>query len=520
MGSRTALVAIAMASCPLLAQAMCNRTNARQWDCTLVDREGGMAFSDIAKRVGVNPNKMCDFNRDEFPSCDKVPHGTSLRVPNDYPPAGKCMPKLGAWDCYVVQEGDTLDSIAHAPSSKMRSVSVLQMLNEDVLYNETQLYPGMQLRLPAFGEYMENSPFLPNVVSYACVEDFNFECHVVRLGEDLKQIAVEYDCSLDELLSANPKVLGGETWVVAGMEIRAPRRHKFPPVPCKTIPGFWGCYTVESGDSLFKIANKLGADPYAICNLNSPQVPNCTMLQIGQTLVYRDLPDCIPRPGYWRCYTVPRGAPYGAPLSMGTVASIANTSSVSGDGLGYGGSLIARYNQLQLCSHLDENRICTAAKEGGIVALVYPGMQLRMPIRHCFPAPGYKCESGYYMDIIGNYDFNQDTLANFKDNRAIAGLGGIPGTEFKVPTHLSAPEAWCRTSSCEWCIPNPPHTFCYKVQPNDTLAMVAEKQFYGIDWEKICKFNHMQNCSLLEWEDSFLKIPMDIANQAMPSFLI
>merc|ERR1712054_472356 len=115
--------------------------------------------------------------------------------------------------------------------------------------------------------------------------------------------------------------------IVAGMEIRVPRRHKLPPVPCQEVPGIWGCYAVQAGDTMFTIARKIGADPYLLCHFN--QVINCSMIDVGQKLAYLAGRGCTPRPGAWNCWTVPNASSGGdlpAPLTVGTVASIANTS--------------------------------------------------------------------------------------------------------------------------------------------------------------------------------------------------
>lgn len=80
--------------------------------------------------------------------------------------------------------------------------------------------------------------------------------------------------------------------------------------------------------------------------------------------------------------------------------------------------------------------------------------------------------------------------------------------DVKVPTHFAPPDAWCRTVTCEWCVPHRGEVFCYKVQPNDTLDLIASKQFHGTSGQELCSYNQLKNCSEIGWEDDFLRIPI------------
>lgn len=45
----------------------------------------------------MNPNKLCDYNKNELLKCDTVPANFNLRIPNN-----TCDSKLGAYKCYIV----------------------------------------------------------------------------------------------------------------------------------------------------------------------------------------------------------------------------------------------------------------------------------------------------------------------------------------------------------------------------------------------------------------------------------
>jgi hypothetical protein len=187
----------------------CNSTNYREFWCTTAnDTE---SFSSLATKLHVNPFKLGD-NNFLYDHGKGLKSGDSLRVPFD-----QCLPKVGAWNCYTVKAGDTLESVATGSESLVQNVDTLKSYNLEILYGDDTLYPGQQLRLPI----------------HICFEDEPSDCHIVKAKETLESIAEIYNTTSDELCSSNTEILlqiGFESCkhgyaygaIVVGMELAVP----------------------------------------------------------------------------------------------------------------------------------------------------------------------------------------------------------------------------------------------------------------------------------------------------------
>jgi hypothetical protein len=189
-----------------------------------------------------------------------------------------------------VVQGDTLLTVAANPQSVRIDAEALKNANLDILYGESMLYAGMQLRLPI----------------HTCFEDEIHDCHIATSEDTLQRIAAMYSTSPKEVCKSNPESFGltycdpavaplSEPHV--GMELRVPRLYATPPTPGKENDGSWSCYTVVAGDRLScSIARKTGTDPLYLMEANFGKDPtrcndctNCTSpspdcLKIGQVL--------------------------------------------------------------------------------------------------------------------------------------------------------------------------------------------------------------------------------------------
>jgi hypothetical protein len=180
-------------------------TNYREFWCTTAnDTE---SFSSLATKLHVNPFKLGDYNF-LYDYGKGVKSGDSLRVPFD-----QCMPKVGAWNCYTVKAGDTLESVATGPQSLIQgkgAADKLKLYNLEILYGDDTLYPGQQLRLPI----------------HTCFEDETSDCHIVKAKETLESIAEIYHTTANELCSSNAEILlqryGSCDLIVVGMELAVP----------------------------------------------------------------------------------------------------------------------------------------------------------------------------------------------------------------------------------------------------------------------------------------------------------
>jgi hypothetical protein len=187
-------------------------------------------------------------------------------------------------------EGDTLLTVAALPQSVILDAVALKNTNLDILYGESTLYPGMQLRLPL----------------HTCFEDEVHDCHVVINGDTLQSIAATYSTTAQQVCKSNPTTFGRNYCdpsiaplpeAHVDMELSVPRLYLTPPSPCKEIDGYWSCYTVVEGDRLScSIARKTGTDPLYLMEANFGKDPtrcdDCTScasvspdcLKVGQVL--------------------------------------------------------------------------------------------------------------------------------------------------------------------------------------------------------------------------------------------
>lgn len=117
--------------------------------------------------------------------------------------------------------------------------------------------------------------------------------HTVQPGDTLYRISLKYEISVEELRNANPEVSGdliqpGQTLKIPDCEpsgsTSVNANTTVPPTQRPvTTPGSGTTYTVQSGDTLFNIAQRFGVTVKAIQDANSLANPN--RLSIGQELI-------------------------------------------------------------------------------------------------------------------------------------------------------------------------------------------------------------------------------------------
>ena len=128
--------------------------------------------------------------------------------------------------------------------------------------------------------------------------------HRVRSGESLSVIADRYRTSIRSIMNMNN--LKSKDYLRVGWNLKIPTG-KYTPVTYADSSGTPTKYVVKKGDSLWKIANRLGTTVNSIKAANSL---SSTTLQIGQVLtVSKGLTDS--KPGTSQNYIVRRGdSPY------------------------------------------------------------------------------------------------------------------------------------------------------------------------------------------------------------------
>jgi LysM repeat protein len=101
--------------------------------------------------------------------------------------------------------------------------------------------------------------------------------YTVQWGDTLGRIASICGVTLDSLYAANPG-LGAYIYAGQVINIYAPTP---PPVP--PYPSYGGTYVVQHGDTLRKIADRIGASVADMIAVN-PQIPNPNLIYVGQVI--------------------------------------------------------------------------------------------------------------------------------------------------------------------------------------------------------------------------------------------
>jgi LysM repeat protein len=155
----------------------------------------------------------------------------------------------------TVQWGDTLSGIAALCGT---TISAIQSANPGLGW---WVYAGQVLYIPT------GSSAAP-VYYYPA----SGGTYVVQWGDTLASIALRSGVSVNDILAANPSIWNA-SWIYAGQVINLPT----------AAPVY---YTVQSGDTLRRIAGWYGTSVYALQSLN-PQIYNANWIYAGQVIRVR-----------------------------------------------------------------------------------------------------------------------------------------------------------------------------------------------------------------------------------------
>ncbi len=195
---------------------------------------------------------------------------------------------------YIVQSGDTLYSIANKYGTTVDILKELNLLTSDILnIGQTIYLPG--------------------------IEDLSSDTYTVKSGDTLYSIAFKYNLSVDELKELN-------NLTSDSLSIGQVLKVKYEEVETPIV------YTVQSGDTLYSIANKFGltvANLIEYNNLISDTLSIGQVLKLTNTEIDDDLNDETEEDEYFEedsvnTYTVKSGD---------TLYSIANKYNLSVDEL-------------------------------------------------------------------------------------------------------------------------------------------------------------------------------------------
>lgn len=160
------------------------------------------------------------------------------------------IPTIETTSLYVVKRGDTLYSIATRYGVTVNELIVLNNLNS------TTLSIGQQLRIPINGDNVTQ-----DIVIYT-----------VKVGDNLYSIAKRYNVTVNDIIETNNL---SSNILSIGQEL------KIPISTSGDIDNQYSTYIVQSGDSLYKIANKFGMTVDQLMAINNLET---TSLSVGQVL--------------------------------------------------------------------------------------------------------------------------------------------------------------------------------------------------------------------------------------------
>lgn len=182
---------------------------------------------------------------------------------------------------YTVKSGDSLYKIARSYGTTVDAIKRLNNLKSDNL---------------KIGQIL----LIPEVTT-----SIGAETYTVKSGDSLWSIALKYNTSVNELKSLNG--LSSNNLSI-GQVLKLPSKLEVPEVPSEL-----GTYTVVSGDTLWKLANKFNTNINEIKRLNNLSSDN---LAVGQILIIPNYKGSLPS----QVYTVRRGD------SLWSIANSYNTT--------------------------------------------------------------------------------------------------------------------------------------------------------------------------------------------------
>lgn len=143
--------------------------------------------------------------------------------------------------------------------------------------------PGTPTAVPVTGTPVPSETASVTATFY-CTPPAGWEVYVIQPGDTLASLAETYDTTVKKLKAANCLLTND---LIPDTEFYVPQVEPTEPQPTATTyqcgaPYGWVLYTVQSGDTLYSIAQEFGTTVYALQQANC--LGGSTVIKVGQKL--------------------------------------------------------------------------------------------------------------------------------------------------------------------------------------------------------------------------------------------
>jgi murein DD-endopeptidase MepM/ murein hydrolase activator NlpD len=233
----------------------------------------GDTLSSISRRYSVSVNELVATNGLANPNAIYV--GQTLRVPGDPAPAAQPSTEQTVSEAltvapvesaaYTLRRGDSLYRI-----SLVYGITVDDLLAANDLANPNAIYPGLTIRIPAGGAQTTVAAAPPGEAQNGTtVAAASPKTYVIRPGDTLSKIAIQYQVTVDGIVAANGLVAPDS--IYAGQTLNIPDSGASArPAPAQTAT----VHVVTFGETLNQIALRYGVTVHSLAVANDITNPN------------------------------------------------------------------------------------------------------------------------------------------------------------------------------------------------------------------------------------------------------